>query len=426
MWASLLSNLWPSAEGSDEKHFSEPSEPAPEPSSKTTPKLEPAPEPGSSAPTTAPQLDLTFMCDCTGSMSSYIRAAQQNISSIVERVAKSEGADVRFALVAYRDHPPQESSYITEVYAFTSEVSVMKGYVNTMSAAGGGDGPEAVTAALHDALHLPWRPGATKVAVLIADAPPHGLEPDGDGFPNGDPLGRDPLTIAREMAALGIACYTVGCEPALGMYHFARDFMCTLAEITGGQAVALGSAALLADVIVNGSAEEISLTHLQSEVEEEIGFVQQAAEAHSELIDVAETVRRATVNLQSKNVRSKQMRTDGAMLNSNHDIWHAKETSTLMAAKAKLCKNARVESCVCASAPAPSAIRRGGFGKGGFGKGGYGGGGGSASWRAECVEMPQAEASLSTMNVLREDLVSEEQVHRTLMKSMHKASRSLP
>merc|ERR1719262_1731575 len=77
----------------------------------------------------------------------------------------------------------------------------------------------------------------------------------------------------RKMAAHGIACYSVGCEPALGSYLFARDFMCTLAEITGGQAVALDSAALLAEVIVNGSAEEISMTLLQREVEQEIEFV---------------------------------------------------------------------------------------------------------------------------------------------------------
>ena len=39
-----------------------------------------------------------------------------------------------------------------------------------------------------------------------------------------------------------------GCEPALGAYQFARDFFCTVAEVTGGQAVALSSAAMLADV----------------------------------------------------------------------------------------------------------------------------------------------------------------------------------
>ena len=37
------------------------------------------------------------------------------------------------------------------------------GYVDTMRALGGGDGPEAVTAALAEALAQPWRPNATKI-----------------------------------------------------------------------------------------------------------------------------------------------------------------------------------------------------------------------------------------------------------------------
>ncbi|CAJ1418639.1 unnamed protein product, partial [Effrenium voratum] len=209
------------------------------------------------------ELDLCFLCDCTASMGQYIQAAQQNIQSIVTKISQ-HGAKVRFGLISYRDHPPQDdSTYVTKVFPFTEDVQQMRSNVATMYAQGGGDGPEAVTAALYDALHMPWRPNATKICVIIADAPPHGLEPEGDGFPNGDPEGRDPLEILRGMAARDITVYSVGCEPALGQYRFARDFLCTVAEITGGQAVALSSAALLAEVIVNGSAEELELSKLQ-------------------------------------------------------------------------------------------------------------------------------------------------------------------
>jgi hypothetical protein len=45
----------------------------------------------------------------------------------------------------------------------------------TLLAAGGGDGPEAVTAAMAASLtELIWRKDAARMAVLIADAPPHG------------------------------------------------------------------------------------------------------------------------------------------------------------------------------------------------------------------------------------------------------------
>merc|ERR1712188_73337 len=251
-------------------------------------------------------------------------------------VSAEHSAHVRFALVSYRDHPPQDSSYITKVFDFTDNTDEMKAYVNTMSASGGGDGPEAVTAAMHDALHkVSWRPNATKCAVLIADAPPHGIEPHGDGFPDGDPEGRDPLQIAREMAAQDITVYTVGCEPALGYYTFARDFMCTVAEITGGQAIALSSAKLLADVIVNGSAEEIALTKLQREIDEEIDVVR--AEAGGEELADEVLVARACKNLQSRNVESMQMMHDGAMAHSERtkEVWKSKIKSGASLAECK-------------------------------------------------------------------------------------------
>merc|ERR1719247_2678372 len=132
-------------------------EPEPEMKDQDAPVPTPAVETEEKKPVADPvdrQLDLCFLCDATGSMGQYIYSAQKNICSIVEKVVASEQADVRFALVSYRDHPPQDSTYVTKVFPFTADVGVMQANVGTMSASGGGDGPEAVTAALHDALHL--------------------------------------------------------------------------------------------------------------------------------------------------------------------------------------------------------------------------------------------------------------------------------
>ena len=68
---------------------------------------------------------------------------------------------------------------------FTTSVLQMKENLNSLFAAGGGDGPEATTAALKAATDLDWRPSASKMAILITDAPPHGIGEYGDGFPNG-------------------------------------------------------------------------------------------------------------------------------------------------------------------------------------------------------------------------------------------------
>jgi len=49
----------------------------------------------------------------------------------------------------------------------------------------GGDGPEAVADALYEVHELSWRSNATKICVLVSDAPPHGLDCSGDAFPSG-------------------------------------------------------------------------------------------------------------------------------------------------------------------------------------------------------------------------------------------------
>lgn len=49
-------------------------------------------------------------------------------------------------------------------------------------ATGGGDGPEAQTAALAAALNMDWAENAVKMVILITDSPPHGIGEAADGF----------------------------------------------------------------------------------------------------------------------------------------------------------------------------------------------------------------------------------------------------
>ena len=112
------------------------------------------------------KVDLAFIVDCTGSMGPYIRQAQKHIRSIAETVART-AFNVKLALVEYRDHPPQDQSFITKVHDFTSSVNEMKTWVDNMKARGGGDGPESVACALHEAMRLSFRQDATKMCVLI-------------------------------------------------------------------------------------------------------------------------------------------------------------------------------------------------------------------------------------------------------------------
>jgi hypothetical protein len=205
------------------------------------------------------QLDLVFVLDCTASMGSTIRSCQDSIVSMVNTIIASEGQDVRLCLIPYRDHHMGEQ-YCTKVYPFTRDTAQMLKNVNEQSAGGGGDGPEAVTAAMFEAVCLEWRENASKIVIFMADAGPHGLEAMGDSYPNGDPDGKDPLAIAREMITLGISVYPIlakgtWCPPT----QMCQDFFAAIATVTGGQCLSLADANLLSDCIITGIRENIDL-----------------------------------------------------------------------------------------------------------------------------------------------------------------------
>ncbi|KAI0770528.1 hypothetical protein C8Q74DRAFT_1202795 [Fomes fomentarius] len=215
-------------------------------------------------------LDLVFVQDCTGSQGSYIASATKNIEEICNHIYESgklqAREDLRIGLVAYRDHPPQDHTYVTKNFGFSSDISFVHKNLSSLYASGGGDGPEAVTAALAEVLNMEWRPNASKMVVLIADAPPHGIGEYGDGFDEGSPDGNDPLQIARVMASRGITLFFVACEPALSGYSYATDFYQALTNVTSGLMLPLTTADLLTHAIVGSVLENLDMERLVREV----------------------------------------------------------------------------------------------------------------------------------------------------------------
>jgi Mg-chelatase subunit ChlD len=132
------------------------------------------------------------------------------------------------------------------LHQLTDDVNIAKQFINKTIASGGGDLPEAICCGLADCLNkIDWLESSVKIAILIADAPPHGLCIPGDGFPNGCPLNNDPIEIAHRLAQNGITLYCVGCEPALAPY---RDFFMVLSSVTGGRYLLLDNADNLSNV----------------------------------------------------------------------------------------------------------------------------------------------------------------------------------
>jgi len=122
----------------------------------------------------ATKVEVVFVLDTTASMSGLIEAAKEKIWSIAGSLAQADSApEIRMGLVAYRD---RGDAYITQVTGLSSDLDSLYATLMDYRAAGGGDTPESVNAALHDAVHkIAWsRDQATYQAVfLVGDAPPH-------------------------------------------------------------------------------------------------------------------------------------------------------------------------------------------------------------------------------------------------------------
>ncbi|KAI8806173.1 hypothetical protein BJ742DRAFT_758891 [Cladochytrium replicatum] len=253
-------------------------------------------------------LDIALVCDNTGSMGSYIQQSKESLSEIVRQIS-SFCDDVRFSVIAYRDHPPQDTSYVTKVTPLTNDLQAVRAAVDDMRADGGGDGPESVCCALKELTKLDYRQNAGKAAVFIADAPPHGLSKKTyDGFPKGCPVHSDPFSCARNLAGLGVSIYSVACEPSLGGFENARAFFAAISKITGGLVVNSRAASILPGIIVSSARETLSLAEAEREIAElEQTFRDNQRELGKGDIVRAELLEFITLELKKRGVKAGRM-----------------------------------------------------------------------------------------------------------------------
>lgn len=217
------------------------------------------------------QLDLVFVVDNTGSMGPYIEVTKRKILEIIRTIKKEELCHrLRVGLVSYRDHPPEDTTFITRKYELTQDTSKIEQNVKEMSADGGGDGPEAVSDALNTANRMEFLLDAAKIVVLIADAPPHGVEP-GDRWPDGPPSGIKWAEEVERAFEKGIVIHTVGCYPEIARYENAVKTFEKIAAGTRGKFFPLDEAEKLVSIITGVAIEEIDKIAIQQSVLEELG-----------------------------------------------------------------------------------------------------------------------------------------------------------
>jgi hypothetical protein len=136
-------------------------------------RLGPAPAPVQGVPG-PPRIEVAFVLDTTGSMSGLIEGAKQKIWSIANQMASgSQTAQIRMGLIGYRD---RGDAYVTRFFDLTDDIDAIYGHLQAFQAEGGGDTPESVNQALHEAVtRMSWSPSQEvyKVIFLVGDAPPH-------------------------------------------------------------------------------------------------------------------------------------------------------------------------------------------------------------------------------------------------------------
>lgn len=121
-----------------------------------------------------PRIEVCFVLDTTGSMSGLIEGAKQKIWSIANDIIGARPTpEIRVGLIGYRDRGDE---YVVKSFDLTSDIDAIYGHLQSFRAAGGGDMPESVNEALHEAVHkMSWSADrrVLKIIFLVGDAPPH-------------------------------------------------------------------------------------------------------------------------------------------------------------------------------------------------------------------------------------------------------------
>lgn len=161
-----------------------------------------------------PRIEVVFVLDTTGSMGGLIQGAKAKIWSIANTLAGTRPApEIRMGLVGYRD---RGDNYVTRRTDLTEDLDAVYADLMEFQAQGGGDTPESVNQALHEAVtQMKWSNDAAtyRVIYLVGDCPPHMDYPDDVKYPE----------TCQKAAAAGIIVNTIQCGDHAETVRLWRD-----------------------------------------------------------------------------------------------------------------------------------------------------------------------------------------------------------
>ncbi len=191
------------------------------------------------------QVDICFVIDTTGSMGGFINAAKAQLLKVLERLSANNDVNLLIGLVEFRDHPPQDKSFVTRIYPLTVNLKKMQKSINQLKPGGGGDAPEAVYQGVYDACNeMKWRKHSYRFVLLVGDAPPHafakwlkevtgGTEKfasHGDAWSNQCPSGLDVYSVTAMAEQNRVKLYGLAMTAPAAQVPFE-----VMAKMTGGE-----------------------------------------------------------------------------------------------------------------------------------------------------------------------------------------------
>lgn len=177
--------------------------------------------------TAAPRIEVCFVLDTTGSMGGLIEGAKAKIWSIANQMIEARPTPrLSIGLIGYRD---RGDDYVTKIFDLTDDIDAVYANLRQFSASGGGDTPESVNEALHDAVtKISWSEDrdVLKIIFLVGDCPPHMDYPDDVKYPV------TCLTAVRKDLIIN----TIQC----GSYEPTMPIWLEIAQLAEGSSVAIG------------------------------------------------------------------------------------------------------------------------------------------------------------------------------------------
>lgn len=169
-----------------------------------------------------PEVEVVFVLDTTGSMGGLIDAAKEKIWSIANTLVSADPAPkIRMGLVGYRD---RGDTYVTTFTPLSDDLDKIYSKLMQFQADGGGDTPESVNQALHEAVtRTVWsdKSSTYRVIFLVGDAPPQ------MGYQNDIKYAKSCLKAVKQ----NIVINTIQC----GNYHETTPFWREIAQMTDGE-----------------------------------------------------------------------------------------------------------------------------------------------------------------------------------------------